>query len=314
MRRLVTGAIAGTLAGLLGLPVLLVLAVASGALPPGALPSGGAAAPVRAGGSDAEQVRTAPPALRGFFIAAARRFALPPALLVAVADIESGFATDAVGPPVPGGPALGLMQFLPSSWVLFNVVAGASPFDPGPAVLAAANHLLHSGRLPGGGWDAAAGLFGYNHSTSYVTAVLAVAARDGYRYTSRGPPRDPQRYVQPVPALRRVEAVSGPAPGHAVGLVAPAGSAVVLCVRGELLAVTARPGGAGVLVRGEDGWLYSYANLRALAPELAVGAVLEPGALLGRVGTAAVRFAIMRTGPTDAIDPLPYLRIWPVRR
>lgn len=107
-------------------------------------------------------------------------FGVPAPLLAAVAEVESDFTPTAVGPPVPGGPALGLMQFLPSSWRLFTVVPGATPFDPGPAVLAAAHHLRVSGTTAAG-WDVRAALFGYNHSTAYVARVLAVAAGYGYR-------------------------------------------------------------------------------------------------------------------------------------
>lgn len=174
-----------------GLPLLVLLTLAgapdAGALPgapdAAALTDAGATAVPGATGSEASQLRAVPAALRPAFLAAARRYALPPALLAAVGKVESGFDPAAVGPPVPGGPAEGMMQFLPGSWQLFNVVPGATPFDPGPAVLAAANHLRHSGALPGGGWDVSQALFGYNHSTVYVAQVLAVAADYGYRPT-----------------------------------------------------------------------------------------------------------------------------------
>ena len=130
-----------------------------------------------AGGTGWAALARVPGQLRGAFATAAVRFAVPVAVLAAVAQVESGFDAAAVGPPVPGGPALGMMQFLPGSWQLFNVVPGASPFQPGPAVLAAAHHLRSSGALPGGGWDPGRALYGYNHSALYVAQVLALAGR-----------------------------------------------------------------------------------------------------------------------------------------
>jgi soluble lytic murein transglycosylase-like protein len=126
-------------------------------------------------------------ALRADFARAAGRFDIPVGLLTAVGQIESDFDPTAVGPPCPGGPALGMMQFLPSSWVLFNVTPGATPFDPVAAALAAANHLRVSGSLPGGWWDAARALHGYNHDWSYVQTVLRTAVDYGYVYA--GPVR-----------------------------------------------------------------------------------------------------------------------------
>ena len=78
-----------------GLPLLALMALDATASTPTAAVAG----------NDAAQVAAAPASLRPYFVAAARRFVLPPALLVAVADIESGFNPDAVGIPIPGGPA-----------------------------------------------------------------------------------------------------------------------------------------------------------------------------------------------------------------
>jgi hypothetical protein len=267
--------------------------------------------------SDAAQVAAAPAALRGYFLTAARDYALPPALLAAVGDVESGFNPAAVGPPVPGGPAEGMMQFLPSSFALFNVVAGATPFDPGPEVIAAARHLLSSGAQPGGGFDAAAGLFGYNHSHTYVEHVLAVAAGYGYRYGPPGPPNDPVRYHQPltVPGTATGDPAAGP-----LQLAAAPGTGVLACGRAAVLTITPPDPTAhrlgAVVLRGEDGYLYTYTGLQSLTTGLRAGTgpnpgtVLEPGARLG-VTAGSLGFGIRHSTAAPWVDPRPYLALWP---
>src|SRR5206468_329750 len=99
---IVTQRLADFLANTAGQPLLALMAL-------GAATSSTPTAAVA--GDDAAQVAAAPSWLRPYFIEAARRFVLPPALLAAVADIESGFNPDAVGIPIPGGPAEGMMQF-----------------------------------------------------------------------------------------------------------------------------------------------------------------------------------------------------------
>lgn len=307
-----TRVIGAIIAVVVALPLLLVGALGVG--------SGGVVLP-QAGGSDAAQLAAVPPDLQGAFLAAARAYALPTALLAAVGKIESGFDPTAVGPPVPGGPALGMMQFLPASFDLFNPVPGATPFQPGPAVLAAAAHLLSSGRLTGGGWDAARALFGYNRSQAYVRDVLAQAAAYGYRYSPAGPPLDPDRYVFPL---------AGPVtygPTHhdypATDIFAPRGAAVLACVRAEVLRLSRTDtgkGGLSVTLRGEDGWRYYYAHLDSVRSELRPGQIVEAGQLLGTNGNSGnarttpthLHLGISQTGSTAGqLNPYPYLQAWP---
>ena len=297
--------LASGVVGLLMLPVLLFAAVVSPA------PADVAGAVVKAAG-DRAQVRAAPPELRRYFLIAAHRYALPPALLTAIATVESGFNPNAVGVETDYGHALGMMQFIPSSWDLYNVVPGASPFDPGPAVLAAANHLLSSGRLAGGGWDASRAVFGYNHDDTYVATVLDWAARYGYGYDPHAPPVDPVRYRFPVTDGTPF-VVGGADP---IRVRARRGAPVVACVRSQVLAVAPRGGGSSVTLRGEDGWLYHYRGVTGLAPHVLVGAVLDAGAALGRVGGTGrhrgeLRFGISRGDEADKwIDPVRYLNVW----
>lgn len=163
-----------TLAAAAALIVTALTEVLTGAVTGGLAPN----PPPCSTGARAAGVPAAVPAwLRPAVATAARTDAVPAAMLAALARVESDFQPDAVGPPVTGGPALGLMQFLPRTWALVNRSPGATPFDPAAALLAAGIYLRRTGTLPGGGWSAPLALYGYNHSWAYVTTVLAVTAR-----------------------------------------------------------------------------------------------------------------------------------------
>jgi hypothetical protein len=213
-----------------------------------------------------------------------------------------------------------MMQFLPSSWEIFNVVPGATPFDPGPAVLAAANHLLHSGRLPGGGWDPARGLFGYNHSQDYVDLVLLTAAGYGWTYAADRPLPTPGRGTHPLPTNDGTHPLRVAKHVVAAALIAPTGSAVLVCLRSQVLAMTLPTSSTfgRVVLRAEDGWRFTYDGLGTVSPTSHVGAILDPGAALGTLaarprGTQGgiLRLAITRTGSlTVGVDPRPQLEAW----
>jgi Transglycosylase SLT domain len=98
-------------------------------------------------------------------------------VLAAIGQIESADGTN-MGPSSAG--ALGPMQFLPSTWAAWGIVAfgQSGPPDimnPYDAVPSAARMLCADGAASGGSGLSAA-IFDYNHATWYVNEVLGLAA------------------------------------------------------------------------------------------------------------------------------------------
>jgi hypothetical protein len=126
---------------------------------------------------------------------AQERFGVGWHVLAAVNFIESAFGR--VRSPSSAG-ALGPMQFMPPTWRAYGL--GGSVYDPRDAIMGAANYLRASG-APRNYWGA---LYAYNHSASYVEAVLRYAAqmkrdvRSFYTYYSW------QVFVRTPSGLRRV--------------------------------------------------------------------------------------------------------------
>jgi cell wall-associated NlpC family hydrolase len=101
--------------------------------------------------------RYVPMPLRPLVARAARAEQLPPALLAAQLEAESGF--DATARSAAG--AQGIAQFMPATWAgAWNPQRSQSPFEPGPAIAAQARlmHLL----LERAGGDVASALAAYN--------------------------------------------------------------------------------------------------------------------------------------------------------
>jgi membrane-bound lytic murein transglycosylase B len=120
----------------------------------------------------------APPALRGWYREAQRRFHVPWNVLAAVNFVESRFGR--VRNASTAG-AQGPMQFLPSTWRAYGL--GGDVHDPHDAILGAANLL----RANGAPRDLRHALEQYNHSRLYVDAVLRYAgriARDRHAFLS----------------------------------------------------------------------------------------------------------------------------------
>jgi Transglycosylase SLT domain len=106
--------------------------------------------------------------LLGHYRQAQRRFGVGWHVLAAVNFVESGFGrirssswAGAVGP----------MQFLPATWRAYGL--GGDVQKPRDAILGAANYL----RASGAPRDYRRALYAYNHSRSYVEAVLRYAER-----------------------------------------------------------------------------------------------------------------------------------------
>lgn len=288
--------LAWTVAAVFAMPVLLVAGGPSGA-------EGQPGFTARGGGGDEAQVSAAPPDLRPVFIDVARRFVLPPALLVAVAEVA--------------GDARSLTGLTASEWSRFGHGDSA---DPRAQVDAAARLLLAAGAAGDGGWDAAKALAGYTAAADRVDEVLALAAEYGYRYRPDGPPPDPDRYVFPVVG----DAAYGP--GHhdypATDIFTAIGTPVVAVTRSVVLRTSPTEvgkGGITATLRGEDGWRYYYAHLSRLAA-VRPGQVVEAGTLLGWSGNTGnarttaphLHFGISLYGQTAAeISPFPYLQTWP---
>jgi hypothetical protein len=123
--------------------------------------------------------------------ASAARCGLPWEILAAIAKIESNFTPTAVGPYLAqfagteDEHALGMMQFLPSTYRLFVERVDAATgkglgtdgiWDPESAIHAAAFYLCDSGAAAG---DLRAALFAFNRADWYVDQVLAQAAAYG---------------------------------------------------------------------------------------------------------------------------------------
>ncbi len=98
-----------------------------------------------------------PVPLRTLVARAARAEQLPPALLAAQLEAESGFDPRAVSP----AGAQGIAQFMPATWGAgWNPQRERSPFEPGPAIAAQAR-LMHD-LLERSAGDVASALAAYN--------------------------------------------------------------------------------------------------------------------------------------------------------
>jgi murein DD-endopeptidase MepM/ murein hydrolase activator NlpD len=238
------------------------------------------------------------------FIAAARRFVLPPALLVAVAEAA--------------GDARSLTGLTASEWTRFG---HGDPADPRDAVAAAAQLLLAAGAAGDGGWDAARALRGYTALADRADEVLAIAAEYGYRYRPAGPPLDPDRYVFPLVGDVTYEPLHHDYP--ATDIFTAIGTPVVAVTRSVVLRTSPTEvgkGGITATLRGEDGWRYYYAHLSRIADTVIPGQVVEAGTLLGWSGNTGnarttaphLHFGISLYGQTAGeISPYPYLQTWP---
>ena len=143
------------------------------ASPSGATLSGGPAIPF----SQAQNGGMPFAALRVIWQAAGDRYGIPWEVLGAINKVETNFGSN-LGPSAAG--AVGWMQFMPATWARWGIDANgdgvADPDNPTDAIFSAARYLVGCG----GQFDIARGVYCYNHSQSYVSEVLGLAALYGH--------------------------------------------------------------------------------------------------------------------------------------
>jgi len=112
-------------------------------------------------------------ALRGIWQAAGATYGIPWQVLAAINKVETNFGAN-LGPSSAG--AVGWMQFMPSTWARWGIDANgdgvADPNNPTDAIFSAARYLAGCG----GQLDITRAVYCYNHSNSYVSEVLRLAA------------------------------------------------------------------------------------------------------------------------------------------
>ena len=112
-------------------------------------------------------------ALRGIWQAAGATYGIPWQVLGAINKVETNFGAN-LGPSSAG--AVGWMQFMPSTWARWGIDANgdgvADPDNPTDAIFSAARYLAGCG----GQFDIKRAVYCYNHSNSYVSEVLRLAA------------------------------------------------------------------------------------------------------------------------------------------
>ncbi len=137
-----------------------------------AVPSAQSSGPVMAF-SQAQSGPMSFAALRGIWQAAGATYGIPWPVLAAINKVETNFGAN-LGPSSAG--AVGWMQFMPSTWARWGVDANgdgvADPDNPTDAIFSAARYLAGCG----GQFDIARAVYCYNHSSSYVSEVLRLAA------------------------------------------------------------------------------------------------------------------------------------------
>jgi murein DD-endopeptidase MepM/ murein hydrolase activator NlpD len=111
--------------------------------------------------------------LIAIYKAAGRKYGIPWQILAGINAVETNYGQDLAVSPKG---AFGWMQFMPGTWIEYEVDASGSgrpnPYDPRDAIFSAGRLLAANG----GARDIRHALFAYNHALWYVDAVLWRAA------------------------------------------------------------------------------------------------------------------------------------------
>jgi len=164
--------------------------------------------------------------------------------------------------------AVGPFQFIPSSWAIFGVDGNGDgikdPHNVFDAIPAAVAHLCPTGAVS----DVEAAIFSYNHSHSYVTAVLEWAATyTGPLAASGGVVAG---YALPLPAHLLTEAIASRSHHDypAIDVAVPPGTPIHAMVTGTVATAIGdrgiyEPGVSGrcgntIILSGIDGTTFTY--------------------------------------------------------
>lgn len=334
MRR-VFGAVAGALACVIALAIVISAAIANITDPP----------------SDKAIAEIPPHLLRAYMDAASTCPGLPWEVLAAIGWIESHHAqghsdpvTGDVRPPIVG-PALngsggtaripdstepdgwahahGNMQFLKTTWARWGRVApgrqaGATPdydnaFD---SIYSAAAYLCGDARRID---DLNAAILRYNHSRQYLNDVLAKAAE--YRGIAAVPPGGPVVAGNYTLPLDRAVFAAHPEyltkPHHdypAADIPVPQGTPVYAVTTGTIKAVTqiSSKCGNGIVLAGTDGYDYVYCHGSQLLVTHGAVTVGQTIMLSGNTGNSRgphLHFGVQTTSGVK-MCPQPLLESW----
>jgi hypothetical protein len=258
---------------------------------------------------------------------------LPPALLAAQSQVESGYQVDAIS----SAGAVGIMQFLPSTWATEGIDGDhdgqVSILDPADAIYSAArldcNNLaaIHAAGI--GGDTTGLMLAAYNAGLGTVRDCRCLPAIQQTRdYVSSIERLTPQLTAAPSPAATRSAGrltyplaaravVTQPYGAHADGsfhpgidLAAPAGTPILAATAGTITYAGWETGyGNYVCVAATASFVTCYAHLATIT--VAVGQPVFAGQQLGTEGTTGdstgphLHFEVRLNG--TPVDPAPYL-------
>jgi murein DD-endopeptidase MepM/ murein hydrolase activator NlpD len=214
-----------------------------------------------------------PPFLLPIYQAAGSAYGVPWEVLAAINEVETDYGRDL---NVSSAGAEGWMQFLPAEWHQYGVDANSDgfedPYNPADAIFAAARYLAAAGA----GHDVRAAVYAYNHSPTYVEAVMLRAELLG------GTPPGLLSAITglseahfPVHATAHFSdgfpVSTEPSTGRSLTLVgtviySQVGAPVIAVQDGEVTAVGESPTlGRYVSLRDSYGNTYTYAQLGSIA-------------------------------------------------